>query len=72
MMGEGHAREGYYNPAPTYNLMGQPQQLPTGNISYDQVASWTDYEGFNDCFNNTGHQKPMELQEQSTLLLKSW
>ena len=71
MMGEAYAREGYYNPAPTCNLMGQPQRLPTGNIFYDQVTSWTDYGGFNHCFNNTGHQKPMELQEGSTLPVKS-
>lgn len=71
MMGEAYAREGYYNPAPTCNLMGQPQRLPTGNIFYDQVTSRTDYGGFNHCFNNTGHQKPMELQEGSTLPVKS-
>jgi len=72
MKREAHAHEGCYNPAPMCDLMGQYQQLLTGYISYDQVTSWTSYRGFNHCFNNTGHQTPMEVQEGSTLPAKSW
>lgn len=72
MMGEAHAHEGYYNPTPTCNLMGQSRQLLTKNIFYDQVNSWTNYVGYNHRFNSTGHQKPMELQEGSMLPMESW
>lgn len=72
MIGEPHAAEGCYNPAPRCNLTGQPQQFPTRNNIHDQVDNLTHCGEFNHCFKNPGYQKSMEQQEESMLLVESW